>query len=99
MSYVERVLTSLGDRYPHQPVFLQAVKEVLTSIQPALDRKKDYEKYKILERITEPERIISFRVDWVDDKGEVQTNRGYRVQYNSVIGPYKGGLRDRRAHV
>ena len=93
MSYVERVLTSLGDRYPHQPVFLQAVKEVLTSIQPALDRKKDYEKYKILERITEPERIISFRVDWVDDKGEVQTNRGYRVQYNSVIGPYKGGLR------
>ena len=57
MSYVERVLTSLGDRYPHQPVFLQAVKEVLTSIQPALDRKKDYEKYKILERITEPELV------------------------------------------
>ena len=93
MSYVERVMSDLETRYAYQPVFLQAVKEVLNSIQPALDKKKDYEKYKILERITEPERTICFRVDWVDDKGEVQTNRAYRVQYNSAIGPYKGGLR------
>ena len=93
MAYVEKVMANLKQKYAHEPEFLQAVQEVLQSLQPALDKKNDYEKYKILERITEPERIIAFRVDWVDDRGEVQTNRAYRVQYNSAIGPYKGGLR------
>lgn len=93
MSYVQQVMDSLKEKYAHQPVFLQAAQEVLQSLQPALDKNKKYQEYKILERIVEPERVISFRVDWVDDKGQVQVNRGYRVQYNSAIGPYKGGLR------
>lgn len=93
MSYVEKVMSDLKERYAHEPVFLQAVQEVLQSLQPALDKNKKYEEYKILERITEPERTILFRVEWVDDKGQVQVNRGYRVQFNSAIGPYKGGLR------
>ncbi|MBQ3060628.1 MAG: NADP-specific glutamate dehydrogenase [Desulfovibrio sp.] len=93
MSYVQQVMDSLKEKYAHQPVFLQAAQEVLQSLQPALDKNKKYQEHKILERIVEPERVISFRVDWVDDKGQVQVNRGYRVQYNSAIGPYKGGLR------
>ena len=93
MSYAQRVIEGLKQKYASEPVFLQAVEEVLMTLQPLLDKDAKYEKYKILERITEPERIISFRVDWVDDKGEIQVNRGYRVQYNSAIGPYKGGLR------
>lgn len=93
MSYVQRVMDSLKEKYAYEPVFLQAVQEVLQTLQPLLDKNPRYEEYKILERITEPERIISFRVEWVDDKGQVQVNRGYRVQYNSAIGPYKGGLR------
>ncbi len=93
MSYVQRVMDTLKEKYAYEPVFLQAVQEVLQSLQPVLDRNGKYEQYRILERIVEPERVISFRVDWVDDKGEVQTNRAYRVQYNSAIGPYKGGLR------
>ncbi|WP_022656206.1 NADP-specific glutamate dehydrogenase [uncultured Desulfovibrio sp.] len=93
MSYVQRVMDSLKEKYSYEPVFLQAVQEVLQSLQPVLDKSKRYEQYKILERIVEPERSIAFRVEWVDDKGEVQVNRGYRVQYNSAIGPYKGGLR------
>ena len=93
MSYVQQVMDDLKTRYAHQPVFLQAAQEVLQSLQPALDKNKKYQEHKILERIVEPERIISFRVDWVDDRGQIQVNRGYRVQYNSAIGPYKGGLR------
>ena len=93
MFYAQRVIEGLKQKYASEPVFLQAVEEVLMTLQPLLDKDAKYEKYKILERITEPERIISFRVEWVDDKGEIQVNRGYRVQYNSAIGPYKGGLR------
>ena len=93
MSYAQRVIEGLKQKYASEPVFLQAVEEVLMTLQPLLDKDAKYEKYKILERITEPERIISFRVEWVDDKGEIQVNRCYRVQYNSAIGPYKGGLR------
>lgn len=93
MSYSQQVLSDLSSRYSYQPEFLQAVEEVLVSLQPALDKNPAYQKNKILERITEPERVIHFLVQWVDDKGEIQVNRGYRVQFNSAIGPYKGGLR------
>lgn len=93
MSYTQRVLDSLKAKYPYQPEFLQAAEEILNTLQPVVDKEPKYEKYKILERMTEPERTISFRVEWVDDKGEVQVNKGYRVQFNSAIGPYKGGIR------
>ena len=93
MSYVQRVISNLQDRYAYEPVFLQAVQEVLHSLQPVLNKNPHYERNKILERIVEPERTISFRVQWVDDNGQVQVNKGFRVQYNSAIGPYKGGLR------
>ena len=93
MSYAQNVMEGLKQKYASEPVFLQAVQEVLMTLQPALDKDPKYQKNKILERIVEPERAISFRVEWVDDKGEIQVNRGYRVQYNSAIGPYKGGLR------
>ena len=93
MAYVEHVLSNLKERYPHEPVFLQAVQEVLQSLQPILCKKPEYAKMKILERITEPERCVSFRVQWMDDCGQVQVNRGYRVQFNSALGPFKGGLR------
>lgn len=93
MSYVQRVMNNLQDRYAYEPVFLQAVQEVLQSLQAVLDNNPQYERHKILERIVEPERTISFRVQWVDDSGQVQVNKGFRVQYNSAIGPYKGGLR------
>ena len=93
MSYTQRVLDSLKAKYPYQPEFLQAAEEILNTLQPVVDKERKYEKYKILERMTEPERTISFRIEWVDDKGEVQVNKGYRVQFNSAIGPYKGGIR------
>ena len=93
MSYSQQVFDELSARYSYQPEFLQAVQEVLNTLQPALDKNPAYQKNKILERITEPERVIHFLVQWVDDKGEIQVNRGYRVQFNSAIGPYKGGLR------
>ena len=93
MSYSQQVFDDLSARYAYQPEFLQAVQEVLSTLQPALDKNPAYQKNKILERITEPERVIHFLVQWVDDKGEIQVNRGYRVQFNSAIGPYKGGLR------
>jgi glutamate dehydrogenase (NADP+) len=80
-------------RNPREYEFHQAVREVLESLEPALDRHPIYEKHKILERITEPERVIMFRVPWIDDRCEIQINRGYRVEFNSAIGPYKGGLR------
>ncbi len=93
MSYAQRVIELVKQRDPGQPEFLQAVTEVLESLQPALDRYPKYEQHKILERIVEPERQLMFRVPWIDDKGQVQVNRGYRIEFNSAIGPYKGGLR------
>ncbi|MDR1197106.1 MAG: NADP-specific glutamate dehydrogenase [Candidatus Nomurabacteria bacterium] len=93
MSYVDRVLESVQSRYKDQPEFIQAVTEVLDSLRPTIDKNPAYEKAGLLERLVEPERAIIFRVPWVDDNGQVQVNRGYRVQFNSAIGPYKGGLR------
>ena len=93
MGYVERVLDQINTRDPEQPVFHQAVEEVLESIEPVLDRHPELEKAGILERLVEPERVIQFRVPWTDDKGDVQVNRGFRVQFNNALGPYKGGLR------
>lgn len=86
-------LDFVKQRNQHEPEFLQAVDEVIQSIYPVLERHAEFRKLRLFERMTEPERLISFRVNWVDDKGEVQINRGYRVQMNSAIGPYKGGLR------
>ncbi|MDO4405217.1 MAG: NADP-specific glutamate dehydrogenase [Atopobiaceae bacterium] len=93
MTYSERVIADLKERYADQPVFIQAAEEVLSTLQPALDAHPEYEKAALLERLVEPERILMFRVPWVDDEGNVQVNRGFRVEYNSAIGPYKGGLR------
>ena len=93
MSYVNEVMESLKRRNSDQPEFIQAVTEVLESLRPVIDSNPEYKKAALLERLTEPERIIMFRVPWVDDSGNVQVNRGYRVQFNSAIGPYKGGLR------
>jgi glutamate dehydrogenase (NADP+) len=87
------ILESVKKRNPNEPEFLQAAEEVIASVMPALERNPAFAKLKLLERMLEPERLISFRVTWLDDKGEVQVNRGYRVQMNSAIGPYKGGLR------
>ena len=91
--YLKGVYEKVVQRDPDQKEFLQAVKEVLESLQPVFDKRPDYVKAGIAERIVEPERIITFRVSWVDDNGNVQVNRGYRVQFNSAIGPYKGGCR------
>lgn len=93
MSYVEDVLAKVKVRDAHEPEFIQTVEEVLTSLKPMIDKHPEYEKAGLLERLVEPERVIEFRVPWVDDEGKVQVNRGYRVQFNSAIGPYKGGLR------
>src|SRR5512138_2622104 len=93
MSYAKRVIELVKARDPGQPEFHQAVTEVLESLEPALDRFPKYEQNKILERVVEPERQLMFRVPWVDDKGQIQVNRGFRVQFNSAIGPYKGGIR------
>ncbi len=93
MSYTERVLEELKGRYAEQKEFLQAATEVLESLQPVIDTHPEYEAAGLLERLVEPERAILFRVPWVDDAGKTHVNRGYRVQFNSAIGPYKGGLR------
>ncbi|MBQ9388070.1 MAG: NADP-specific glutamate dehydrogenase [Lachnospiraceae bacterium] len=93
MSYAQDVIAKVKARDAHEPEFIQTVEEVLTSLQPMLDKHPEYEKAGLLERLVEPERVIEFRVPWVDDEGKVQVNRGYRVQFNSAIGPYKGGLR------
>ena len=92
-NYAQRVYDSLQRELPWQKEFLQSVLEVFDALSPLMDSDAKYEKYCILERITIPERIIMFQVPWVDDKGKIQVNRGYRVQFNSAIGPYKGGLR------
>ncbi|MBO4299402.1 MAG: NADP-specific glutamate dehydrogenase, partial [Clostridia bacterium] len=93
MSYVNDVLQNLIAKNPGEAVFHQAATEVLESIAPVIEANPAYEKAGILERITEPDRAILFRVPWVDDQGKVQVNKGYRVQFNNAIGPYKGGLR------
>lgn len=93
MSYVDRVLETVARRNPGENVFLQAVHEVLESLRLAVESNPAYEREGLLERLVEPERVIMFRVPWVDDAGNVQVNRGFRVQFNSAIGPYKGGLR------
>lgn len=93
MSYVDSVIEQVKAKNANEPEFIQAVTEVLTSLKPVIDANPEYEKAGLLERIVEPERIIMFRVPWVDDSGKVQVNRGFRVQFNSCLGPYKGGLR------
>ena len=94
MSYTEEVYERVVAQNPGEPEFHQAVKEVLDSLKVVIDKnEEEYRKLSILERLVEPERIISFKVPWIDDNGTVQVNKGYRVQFNSAIGPYKGGLR------
>jgi glutamate dehydrogenase (NADP+) len=93
MSYIDKVLEKAEKLNSNEPEYLQAVREVLTCIEPAVSADEEYDKLAILERMIEPERIILFRVPWINDKGEVIVNRGFRVQFSSLIGPYKGGLR------
>ena len=93
----QNIMARLQAKYPGEVEYLQAVQEVLESVEETYNQHPEFEKAKIVERMVEPDRIFTFRVTWVDDKGEVQTNTGYRVQFNSAIGPYKGGLRFHRA--
>ena len=92
-AYLAGVYEGLANRNAEQKEFLQAVDEVLESLEPVVEARPELEKNGLIERIVEPERVVMFRVPWVDDNGKVQVNRGYRVQFNSAIGPYKGGLR------
>ena len=91
--YVDRVIAATKEKNATEPEFLQTVEEVLTSLKPVIEQHPEYEAAALLERMVEPERVIEFRVTWVDDNGKTQVNRGYRVQFNGAIGPYKGGLR------
>ena len=94
MSYTEQIYQRVVEKNPNEKEFLQAVKEVLDSLKVVIDQNEGkYRAAGLLERLTEPERVVSFRVPWVDDMGRVQVNRGFRIQFNSAIGPYKGGLR------
>lgn len=93
MNYVEKVLKNLKKQNPNEPEFHQAATEILTTLAPVVEKHPEYEASGLLERFVEPERVIMFRVPWTDDKGKVHVNKGYRVQFNSAIGPYKGGLR------
>ena len=93
MSYVQRVIDDVAKKHANEPEFVQTVTEVFSSLEPVIEQNPEYEKYSLLERIVEPERQITFRVTWTDDKGKVHVNTGYRVQFNGAIGPYKGGLR------
>ena len=93
MNYVERVIKHVSEISAHQPEFVQTVTEVLNSLGPVVDQHPEYEKAALLERIVEPERQIAFRVTWTDDEGQVHVNKGFRIQFNGAIGPYKGGLR------
>ncbi len=93
MTYVEQVLADLKEHNPNEPEFHQAATEILTTLAPVVEAHPEYEKAGLLERFVEPERVIMFRVPWVDDSGKTRVNKGYRVQFNSAIGPYKGGLR------
>src|SRR5208282_4189460 len=91
--YTHQILNLVKAKNPAEPEFHQAVMEVFESLKPVLERHPEYQEAKILERITEPERVLMFRVPWFDDRGKVQVNRGFRIEMNSAIGPYKGGLR------
>ncbi|MBK3494952.1 NADP-specific glutamate dehydrogenase [Viridibacillus sp. YIM B01967] len=91
--YIDDVFSKLKAHHSHEPEFLQAVKEIIYSLTPVFAKRPEYMQASLLERIVEPERVVKFRVSWVDESGKVQVNRGYRVQYSSAIGPYKGGLR------
>ena len=93
MDYITKVLTQVKEKNADQPEFIQAVEEVLESLKPVIEAHPEYEKQAILERLVEPERTLMFKVPWMDDNGQVHVNRGYRVQFSSAIGPYKGGLR------
>ena len=93
MSYIDEVLAEVSRRNPNEPEYIQATNDVLNSLRPVIEAEPKYQSKALLERMCEPERVVMFRVPWVDDKGEVHVNRGFRVQYNSAIGPYKGGLR------
>ena len=92
-NYVADLMAEVKEKNPGQPEFHQAVHEVAESVAHVVEQRLEYRKAKILERIIEPERLLTFRVAWLDDNGEVQINRGYRIEMNSAIGPYKGGLR------
>src|SRR5438093_11383418 len=92
MALIQEVLEVVKKRNPNEPEFLQAVTEVLESIWPVIERSKKLRDARILERLVEPERMIQFRVPWIDDKGQIQVNRGFRVQMNSALGHYKGAL-------
>ena len=96
--YLKRVYDELSRKSAHEPEFLQAVLEVLESLEPVVEQRPELEANGIIERLVEPERIVMFRVPWVDDAGKVQVNRGYRIQFNSAIGPYKGGLQEQSDH-
>ena len=96
--YLKRVYEGLEKRNANEPEFLQAVREVLESIQPVVEKHPEYEKAALIERLVEPERIITFRVPWVDDQGKVQVNRGYRVQFNSARGGKAPRVREGRPH-
>lgn len=91
--YTNQIMATVKAKNPNEPEFHQAVEEVLGSLELVLQRHPEYRAHKILERMTEPERVIMFRVPWMDDQGEIHINRGYRIGMNSAIGPYKGGLR------
>ena len=93
MSYAKEVLAHLIERNPGEPEFHQAASEVLDSLAPVVDKDPVYRRNAILERMVEPDRVILFRVPWMDDEGHIRVNKGYRVQFNDAIGPYKGGLR------
>lgn len=93
MKTIEQFMNWVKERNPHEPEFIQSIQEVAETIIPFINEHQKYQGKMLLERMTEPERIITFRVPWVDDKGTIQVNRGYRVEFNSAIGPYKGGLR------
>ena len=90
---VKDFMADLSRRFPNEPEYLQAVEEVVSSIEDTYNKYPAFERYNLLERLCMPDRIISFRVSWIDDKGRVQNNMGYRVQHNNAIGPYKGGIR------
>lgn len=89
----EKIIEQLEQKHPGEKEYLQAVREVLTSVEDVYNQHPEFERAKLIERLVEPDRIITFRVPWVDDEGEVQVNLGYRVQFNNAIGPYKGGIR------
>src|SRR5690606_24276539 len=90
---IETFIDSVSKRNPNEPEFLQAVREVAETVIPFIENNPKYQGKMLLERMAEPERVVMFRVNWLDDKGQIQVNRGYRIQMNSAIGPYKGGLR------